>query len=49
MRDRERKCNGVGVLKDKDLKFEDVEDPHTLGGESYILFKYIDLTEIYPG
>ena len=33
-------------MKDKELKLEDVEAPHTLGGESYILFKYIDLAEI---
>jgi hypothetical protein len=36
---------GVGVMKDKELKLEDIEAPHTLGGESYILFRYIDLAE----
>ena len=33
-------------MKDKELKLEDVEAPHTLGGESHILFEYIDLAEI---
>jgi hypothetical protein len=28
-------------MKDKDLKLEDIEAPHTLGGASYILFRYI--------
>ena len=27
-------------MKDKDLKLEDIEAPHTLGGASYILFRY---------
>jgi len=30
---RERRCEGVGVMKDKELKLEDVDAPHTLGGE----------------
>jgi len=29
-------------MKDKALKLEDIEAPHTLGGASYILFRYID-------
>jgi hypothetical protein len=36
------------VMKDKELNLEDVKDPHTLGGVSYILlikFLYIDSTE----
>ena len=41
MRARDRKCDGAGVMKDKELKFEDIEAPHTLGGASYILFRYI--------
>ena len=39
-RARERQSDGVGVMKDKELKLEDVEAPHTPGGElgaSYIL------------
>ena len=32
-------------MKDKDLKLEDVKDPHTLGWQSYIVFLYIDSTE----
>ena len=28
---KERKCDGVGVMKDKELKLEDVKAPHTLG------------------
>ena len=28
-------------MKDKEFKFEDIEAPHTLGGASYILFRYI--------
>ena len=32
-------------MKDKELKLEDIEGPHTLGGTSYILFRYIDLAE----
>ena len=27
-----RKVGGVGVMKDKDLKFEEIESSHTLGG-----------------
>ena len=30
-RDKERKLDGVGVMKDKELKLEDVKVPHTLG------------------
>ena len=41
-KDRERKWDGVGVMKDKNLKLEDVEVPHTLGGVSHILFEHID-------
>ena len=26
-----RKCDGVGVMKDKEMKIEDVNPPHTLG------------------
>ncbi len=33
-------------MKDKELKVEDVKDPHTLGWGSYILFEYIDPTEV---
>ena len=29
-------------MKDKELKFETVKDPHTLGGSSYILNLYIN-------
>ena len=43
---RERRWDGVGVMKDKKLKLEDVEDPHTLGGAWYILFEYIDPAEV---
>jgi hypothetical protein len=28
-------------MKDHKLKLEDIKDPHTLGGASYILFRYI--------
>jgi hypothetical protein len=36
----------MGVsIKDKELKLEDIEVPHTLGGASYIRFRYIDLAE----
>ena len=45
-RDTERKWYGVGVMKDKELKIEDVKDPHTLGWTSYILFEYIDPAEV---
>ncbi len=31
----ERNWDGVGVLKDKEVKFEDVKDPLTLGWVSY--------------
>ena len=37
VRARERKWDGVGVMKDKELKFEEVKAPHTLGAVSYIL------------
>jgi len=30
-RPKERKGDGVGVMKDKELKLEDVKSPHTLG------------------
>jgi hypothetical protein len=30
-RAKDRKCDGVGVMKDKELKLEDVKTPHTLG------------------
>ena len=30
-------------MKDKELKLEDIEAPHTIGGASYMLFRYIDL------
>ena len=43
---RERRWDGVGVMKDKKLKLEDVEVPHTLGEAWYILFEYIDPTEV---
>ena len=33
-------------MKDNNLTLEDVETPHTLGGSSYILFEYIDPTEV---
>ena len=45
---KERKCDGVSVMKDKDVKVEDVKVPHTLGWVSYKLlvkFLYIDSTE----
>ena len=29
-RSKERKWDGVGVMKDKEMKFEDVKTPHTL-------------------
>ncbi len=29
-------------MKDKELKFEEDKDPHTLGGGSYILSLYIN-------
>jgi hypothetical protein len=29
-------------MKDKELKFEEDKDPHTLGGASYILSLYIN-------
>ena len=33
-------------MKDEELKLEDVKDPHTLCWVSYILFEYIDPTEV---
>ena len=36
-RDKERKWHGVGVMKDKELKIEDVKVSHTLGWVSYIV------------
>ncbi len=36
-RDRERKWDGVRVMKDKELNLEEVKVPHTLGGGSYII------------
>jgi hypothetical protein len=30
-------------MKDKEIKLEDIEAPHTLGGASYMLFRYVDL------
>jgi hypothetical protein len=39
---RERKLDGVGVTKDKELKLEEVKAPRTLGGASYILRLYIN-------
>ena len=44
---KERKWDGVGVMKDKELKLEDVKAPHTLGWVSYIVLKflYIDSAE----
>ena len=33
-------------MKDKELNLEDVKTPHTLGLESYILFEYIDPTDV---
>ncbi len=44
-RDKERKWDGVGVMKDKELNLKDVKDSHTLGWESCILFLYIESTE----
>ena len=46
-RDKERKWDGVGVMKDKEIKIEDVKVPHTLGWDSNILLKflYIDSAE----
>ena len=32
-------------MKDKELKLEDIEAPHTLGEATYVLFRYIDLAE----
>jgi hypothetical protein len=42
-RARDRKCDDVGVMKDKELKLEDIEDPHKLGETSYMLLRYVDL------
>jgi hypothetical protein len=33
-------------MKDKEMKFEDVKTPQTLGWSSYILFEYIDPSEV---
>ena len=34
----------VSVMKDKELKLEDVKDPHTLGWSSYILLvKFVSI------
>ena len=44
-RDRESKRECIGVMKEKELKLEDVKDPHTLGGASCILFLYINPTK----
>ncbi len=30
-------------MKDKELKLEDIEDPHKLGETSYMLLRYVDL------
>jgi hypothetical protein len=35
VRVKESKWDGVGVMKDKELKLEDVKAPHTLGWASY--------------
>ena len=32
LREQKRKEEGVGVMKDKELKFEEIEVSHTLGG-----------------
>ena len=32
-------------MKDNELKLEDIEARHKLGGALYILFRYIDLAE----
>ena len=34
------------VTQDKKLKLEDVETPHTLGEDSYILLEYINPVEV---
>ena len=46
-RDKQRKWDFVGVMKDKELKLEDVKTSHTLGWVSYLLLKFlhIDYTE----
>ena len=43
---KERKWDGVGGMKDKEVNLEDVKAPHTLGWSSYILFEYIDPVEV---
>ena len=45
---RERRWDGVGIMKDKEMKLDDVECPHTLCGSWYILFEYIDPVEVGP-
>ena len=45
-RGKERKWDGVGVMKDKEMKLEDVKVPHTLGWASSIIFEYIDPVEV---
>ncbi len=40
-----RKWDGVGVMKDKEMKLEDVKTPHTLGWVSCIVFLCIDSSE----
>ena len=39
------KWDGVGVMKDKEVKAEEVKVPHTLGGSSHILILYINSTK----
>ena len=36
-RTRERKWDGVGVMKDKEMKLEEVKGPHTLGWANILL------------
>ena len=46
-RGKERKWDGVGVMKDKDLKVEDDKDPHTMGwGFFNLLMRIIDTTKV---
>ena len=42
---RERKLDGVGVMKDKVMKLEEVQSPHTLSGSSCILSLHINSTK----
>jgi hypothetical protein len=43
-RAKERKWDSVGVMKDKELKLEDVKVPDTLGWASYILLvKFVNV------